>query len=77
VRSKKYGYRIELDWSPDDDAYVVRVSELEGCITHGDSPEKALAMAEDAIDAYIASLRKHGQKIPEPLASRKHNQTYI
>jgi len=66
----KYKYRFEFNWSPEDNAYVVRVPELEGCVTHGDTPEEALAMAEDAIEAYLESLKKHGEKIPQPLAEK-------
>ena len=63
-------YRLEFNWSPEDNVYVVRVPELEGCITHGETPEEALTMAEQAIEAYIASLQKHGEKIPAPLADK-------
>jgi predicted RNase H-like HicB family nuclease len=41
----KYGFVI--GWSPEDDAYVVRVPELPGCMTHGDTPEIALKRAQE------------------------------
>ena len=73
MKQKGHGnfkYRLELNWSPEDKVFIARVPELEGCITHGDSYEEALAMAEEAIEAYIESLRKHGERIPEPLANK-------
>ena len=44
--------------------YVVRIPTL-GCVTEGDTFEEAKAMAQDAIRAYVASLIKHGEPIPE------------
>jgi len=64
-------YRIEINWSPEDEAYVVRVPELPGCVTHGDTPEKALRMAHEAISGYLESLKHRGLPIPKPLAERK------
>jgi len=36
---------------------------LQGCLTHGDTIEDALKMAEDAIRAYIASMIKHVEEV--------------
>jgi len=44
--------------------YVVRIPTL-GCVTQGDTFEEAKAMARDAIQAYPASLVKHGDPIPQ------------
>ena len=44
--------------------YVVRIPTL-GCVTEGDTFEEAKTMAQDAIRAYVASLIKHGEPIPE------------
>ena len=64
-------YRIEINWSPEDEAYIVRIPELPGCMTHGDTPEHALRMAHEAIEGYIESLRRRGLPIPKPLTERK------
>lgn len=44
--------------------YTVVVPALQGCVTYGKSFEDAKAMAEDAIQAYLESLAKHGEKAP-------------
>lgn len=44
--------------------YVVRIPTL-GCVTQGDTFEEAKEMAQDVIQAYLASLLKHGEPIPE------------
>lgn len=44
--------------------YVVRIPAL-GCVTEGETFEDAKRMARDAIRCYLASLAKHGERIPE------------
>lgn len=44
--------------------YTVVVPALQGCVTYGKTFEKAKEMAEDAIEAYLKSLAKHGEKAP-------------
>lgn len=44
--------------------YVVHVPAL-GCVTEGETFEEAKAMAVDAIQCLIGSLRKHGEAVPE------------
>jgi len=45
--------------------FTVMVPTLPGCITYGRDLEEAKAMAKDAISAYVASLKKHHQPVPE------------
>jgi predicted RNase H-like HicB family nuclease len=58
----KLNFRIVLRPEPEG-GYTVIVPSLQGCITHGDTIEDALQMAEDAIRAYIASMKKHGEDV--------------
>jgi len=44
--------------------YIARVPALPGCLTQGDTLEEAEQMAQDAIQAYCASLKKHKEPIP-------------
>lgn len=44
--------------------YTVKIPSLPGCVTYGKTLEAAKKMAADAIQAYISSLRKHGEPIP-------------
>lgn len=47
--------------------YIARVPALSGCMTQGETLEEAERMARDAIKAYCASLRKHGERVPAGL----------
>ena len=64
-------YRLEINWSPEDECYVVNVPELPGCVTHGDTPERAVKMAEEAIEGYIESLKARKMSIPRPMSEKK------
>jgi len=44
--------------------YTVTVPSLPGCVTYGETIDHALAMAKEAIELYIESLRAHGEEIP-------------
>ena len=64
VKSKDLFYRIVL--KPEAECgYTVIVPSLPGCITYGATIEEANAMAEDAIKAYLESMKKHGETVPD------------
>ena len=56
-------YQIILRPEPDG-GYTVTVPALPGCVTWGKTLKQARRMAADAIQAYLASLAKHGDPIP-------------
>jgi len=56
-------FTIIIEREPEG-GYVVSVPALPGCYTEGRTFEEAREMAADAIRAYCASLRKHGEPIP-------------
>jgi len=43
---------------------MATVPALPGCVTWGDDKEQTLSRVTEAIQAYIASLQKHGEEIP-------------
>ena len=45
--------------------YTVIVPSLPGCITYGKTIEEAKRAALDAIKAYLESLKKHVEAIPD------------
>jgi antitoxin HicB len=48
----------------DEGGYIVSAPAFPGCVTQGETKEEALAMIQDAIRGYIASLRKQGESLP-------------
>ncbi|GAH67071.1 unnamed protein product [marine sediment metagenome] len=61
---KRLSYRILLRPEPEG-GYTVIIPSLPGCITYGKNIEEAKKMALDAIKAYLESLKKHGEPIPD------------
>ena len=47
--------------------FTVIVPALPGCITFGSTLEEAKSMAIDAIQGYLASLKKHNEPIPSSI----------
>ena len=58
-----YHYNIILRPEPEG-GFTAIVPALPGCVTHGRNLVEARKMAKDAISAYIGSLRKHKEPIP-------------
>ncbi len=59
-------YSMIIQWSDEDNAYIVTVPELPGCRTHGKTYEEALRQGQDAIATWIDGSRDLGLPIPEP-----------
>ncbi len=59
-------YSLVIAWSEPDQAFVVRVPELIGCMTHGATYEEAVEQAQDAIAAWIDGETAMGRAIPRP-----------
>jgi predicted RNase H-like HicB family nuclease len=70
MTAKEYSYTVFFEPSPEG-GFIVTVPALPGLITEGDTIEEAREMARDAIQAYLASLVKDGEKIPEEKDSKQ------
>lgn len=65
-----YRYELIVYWSTDDQAFVVDVPELPGCMAHGATPADAVASAQKAIALWIETARELGRPVPEPRGRR-------
>jgi predicted RNase H-like HicB family nuclease len=59
-------YELIVYWSDADDAFVVEVPELPGCMADGPTYAEAVAAAEVVIREWIEAARELGRPIPEP-----------
>ncbi len=57
---------MRIQWSEADQAYLVTVPELPGCVTHGATYEDAVKQGQDAIESWIEANRALGRPIPAP-----------
>ena len=59
-------YSMVIEWSDADQAYIVTVPELPGCMTHGATHAEAVQQGEAAIATWLATARAYGDPIPRP-----------
>ena len=63
---KTDSYELIIWWSAEDEAYVVDVPELPGCMAHGKTRGGAIKSAEEAIAFWIKTAKEDGASIPKP-----------
>lgn len=59
-------YEMVIYWSEADDAFVVEVPELPGCMADGSNYQEAVANAERVIEEWIETAQEEGRPIPAP-----------
>ena len=59
-------YELIIYWSEEDDAYIVEVPELPGCMADGKTFQEALANVEIIINEWLQTARELGRSIPHP-----------
>lgn len=59
-------YELIIYWSEEDQAFVVDVPELPGCMADGETYEQAVANARQVIEEWMETARELGRPIPEP-----------
>ena len=68
--AQRLHYSMLVQWSPADQAYLVRLPEWDGRVfnpvTHGETYEEAIRNGHAALEALVTSARKHGETLPEP-----------
>ena len=61
-----YQYALAIWYSEEDEAYLVEVPELPGCMADGETIEEAIRAAQMAIQLWIEAARKLGRPVPQP-----------
>jgi predicted RNase H-like HicB family nuclease len=59
-------YELIVYWSDRDEAFLVEVPELPGCMADGATRGEAVRKAEEVIRLWIETARALGRPIPEP-----------
>jgi antitoxin HicB len=70
-------YTIELRKDPEDEGWFVRVKELRGCMSEGDTAEEALAMIREAMELWLEVALEEGIPIPEPRADEDYSGKFV
>lgn len=67
-----YKYERIIYWSDDDNAFIVEVPELPGCMADGETIQEAIANTEIIIEEWIETAKERGFEIPEPKGRLKY-----
>ena len=59
-------YERIIYWSEEDQAFIVEVPELPGCMADGQSVEEAVRNAERVITEWIETAIEDGRPVPDP-----------
>lgn len=59
-------YEMIIYWSDDDQAFIVEVPDLPGCMSDGGTYEEAVRNAQEAMAVWIETARELGREVPKP-----------
>jgi predicted RNase H-like HicB family nuclease len=59
-------YEMVIYWSDEDQAFVVEVPELAGCMADGPTYREAVAHAEKVIEEWLEAAKELRREIPVP-----------
>ena len=59
-------YSMIMSWSEEDQAYIVSVPELPGCMADGKTPVEAVKQVQIVINLWIETALEDGEEIPKP-----------
>lgn len=59
-------YTFTISRDKDTSGVSIKVNELPGCISSGDTSEEALERIEEAMELWISVALEDGKEIPEP-----------
>lgn len=59
-------YELIIYWSESDQAFIVEVPELPGCMADGQTYVEAVTNAEVVIQEWIETAQELGRDIPNP-----------
>ena len=69
-------YTIELQQDPEE-GWFIRVKELRGCMSQGDTPEEAFEMIRDAMQGWLEIALENGIIIPEPRPEEDYSGKFV
>jgi len=59
-------YELIIYWSENEQAFIVEVPELPGCMADGPTYQAAVSNAEQIIAEWIETAREEGRPLPTP-----------
>jgi antitoxin HicB len=69
-------YTIEM-WRAPEGGWVVRIKELTGCVSQGETAEEALAMIREAMEGWLQVALERGFAIPKPRPEEEYSGKFV
>ena len=60
-------YSMVIQWSDEDEVYIVSLPEFGGCKTHGATYQEAVKHGKEVIELLVESFEEEGRRLPEPV----------
>jgi antitoxin HicB len=60
-------YSMIIQWSEEDQVYIVTLREFHNNKTHGDTYEEAVKNGHEVLELLIETYLQDGRPLPEPL----------
>jgi predicted RNase H-like HicB family nuclease len=70
--NNNYKYELIIFWSEKDNAFVVEIPELPGCMADGKTYSEAVQNTNIVIEEWIETARSLNRPIPEPKGRLKY-----
>ena len=75
LKNDRYTYRVT--WSEDDNEYVGLCAEFPSLSWLASTPEAALKGIRKVVEDVVKDMRENGEKVPEPIASRRYSGKFM
>jgi len=62
----QFHYSMIIQWSDEDNKYIVTIPEFTRCKTHGGTYEEAIKNGQEAIEVCIEAEQALGRPLPQP-----------
>ncbi|MDR2600815.1 MAG: type II toxin-antitoxin system HicB family antitoxin [Oscillospiraceae bacterium] len=60
-------YSILIQYDKNDNIYIARIPELNGCMAHGKTQEDAMREIKIALELWVEELIENRMEIPKPM----------
>lgn len=68
-------YALVIEWSPEDDAFVVSIPDIPGIHIHGATRVEAATAGDEALALWLSSHRRAGRPIPPATFNARYGTT--
>ena len=55
-----------IQWSDEDECFIVTLPEFDNARTHGDTHEQAVRMGKELIESFFMWYEQDGKPLPDP-----------